>query len=107
MKIKGLNQLKRQLHKLQQDVEKVAKTRIIDIEEMFHENFMQKYTIFLSFQDMLDKSGYEINSNDDFAAIPDEEWDIYIHHTTQFWDWDAMCAQASTDWVSNRLNFNN
>jgi hypothetical protein len=93
----------RKLHDLQRKVEQLDGEHSVPLTELFHDEFMLRNTEFPSVETMLEASGYKIESNEDFAVIPDEEWDAFIRERTRFASWDEMKNAASQEWVARTL----
>jgi len=64
---------------------------------------MKKYSSFISLDEMLEKSPFKIESQEDFQKIDDAEWDIFIKNNTKFNSWEEMLSTASTIWVKKQL----
>jgi hypothetical protein len=48
--------------------------------------------------------GFEINSEDDYEAIPDEDIDAHVAKTTKFDSWEEMLTNAIGDsYIIERL----
>ncbi|RJX20408.1 MAG: hypothetical protein C4575_06625 [Desulforudis sp.] len=94
------------LHKLrdlQRKAEQLDGEHSIPLTELFHDEFMLRNTEFPSIETMLEASGYKIESNEDFADIPDEEWDAFIRERTRCASWDEMKNAAAQEWVARAL----
>ena len=76
-----------------------------NIEEEFTNDFMKNYTQFNTFEDMIDSSDFQVENQEDFEAIPDAEWDIFISQHTNFENWEDMMSQAGEVYVANHLHF--
>ncbi|TGE33466.1 hypothetical protein E4K68_08150 [Desulfosporosinus sp. Sb-LF] len=55
---------------------------------------MQRYTQFESIEELLSSGGFEVNSEEDYEAIPDEDIDIHVAKTTNFSSWKEMLTDA-------------
>jgi hypothetical protein len=64
---------------------------------------MAKHTPFSSFEAMLRASPFEVETAEDFKAIPDDEWDVFIRKTTPFDSWQEMQKEAGVEWLRERL----
>ncbi|WP_243450303.1 hypothetical protein [Desulfosporosinus sp. Sb-LF] len=62
--------------------------------ELFTSEFMQRYTQFESIEELLSSGGFEVNSEEDYEAIPDEDIDIHVAKTTNFSSWKEMLTDA-------------
>ena len=56
---------------------------------------------------MADASGFKIESQEHFEAIPDVEWDAFVRSRTRFQTWQDMQAKAGEEYVVRRLNIEN
>ena len=52
---------------------------------------------------MLDASGFKVESAEDFAAIPDEEWDAFVSKNTSYSSWEEMQKGAAKDYTKRQL----
>jgi len=68
---------------------------------------MRRYTDFPTIQAMADASGFKIESKEDFEAIPDVEWDVFVRARTRFQTWQDMQSKAGEEYVVRRLNIDN
>lgn len=75
----------------------------ISFEEMFPPNFMKNYTDFDSIGDMMDESGFSVETSEDFEKIPDDDWDKFVSNRTRFSTWSTMLDKATKQWISNVL----
>lgn len=48
------------------------------VSELLTSAFVARHTQFVSADELFEQSGFKIESQEDFAAIPDEEWDESI-----------------------------
>lgn len=62
--------------------------------DLFTPEFMQQYTQFESIEELLLSGGFEINSEEDYEAIPDENIDAHVAKTTKFDTWKEMLTNA-------------
>lgn len=93
----------RKVHDLQRKAEQLDGEHSVLLAELFHDEFMLRNTDFSSIDSMLEASGYKIESNDDFANIPNEEWDAFVRESTRFASWDEMKSAAAQEWVTSAL----
>ncbi len=66
----------------------------ISLNELFTSKFMQQYTQFESIEELLSSGGFEVNSEEDYEAIPDEDIDAHVAKTTKFCSWKEMLTDA-------------
>jgi len=62
--LKGLN-------KLQREIKRIPKKQEVTFDDLFSKYFMTKYTKFTSINEMVDKSPFKVESEEDFKNIPD------------------------------------
>lgn len=101
----GFNELERELKKLEQSVKSIEGENSIPFTDLFPFDFMKRYTQFSSIEDMFNESPFTINSEEDFVAIDDDEWDNFISTSTNFDSWEKMQEAAVVDWTKNQLGF--
>ena len=52
------------------------------------------------------KSGFKVESQEDFEAIPDDVWDEFIRNNTSFASWKEMLQAAGAAWAKAKLDLN-
>ena len=70
----------------------------------FPNKFMAEYTDFVSFDEMLSASGSKVTTQEEWAAIPDDQWDAFIAARTRFKDWKEMKGKAGAEWTLGKLS---
>ena len=105
IKLSGLDELGNRLNELAKSAEELAGTNSVSFDELFTAGFMRKHTKFSTFDELLDSSKFDVNSQEDFEAIPGDEFDMYIASVTDFEDWDSMLQSAGEDFLSGKLGF--
>lgn len=63
------------------------------------------HTQFANAEEMFEASGFSIETQEDFAAIPDDKWDEFIRSISSFPDWHTMLGEASKGWAARQLGF--
>lgn len=94
------------LHKLrdlQRKAEQLDGKHSVSFTELFTDEFMLRNTDFPSVDSMFEASGFKVESSEDFAAIPDEEWDRFVQERTRFASWDEMKNSAAKEWAARRM----
>ena len=102
-KITGLDEFQKKLSDLGQKAESLNGEHQVPFTELFNTSFMQHYTNFESFEALTEAGGFKVESEDDFKAIPDQEWDEHISKTTRFSDWQEMMNKAGEEWTRKKL----
>ncbi|MDR3602832.1 MAG: hypothetical protein P4L49_20535 [Desulfosporosinus sp.] len=76
----------------------------IPFTDLFPSRFMHQYTQFDSIEDLLAAGGFEVNSEDDYESIPDEDINALVAKTTKFDSWEEMLTNAIGDsYIIERL----
>lgn len=105
LKIEGLEQLQQRLRDMKAAAEELDGTHEIPLSELLTENFMRANTEFASFSEMLDASGFKVETSQDFAAIPDDQWDAFVRSRTRFQGWNEMLGTAAKKYAAKELGF--
>ncbi len=100
--IEGLDKLKKKLKDIG-DKAKELDGQDVPISELLTSSFLTKYTHFSSIDELLQASGFKVESRDDFKAIPDDKWDEYIHPISNFKGWQDMINKATEEWTARKL----
>ena len=64
--------------------------------------FMKNYTDFSSLGEMLEASGFTIESEQDFHSLPRAEWHAFIQGRTRFRSWSELQARAAEEWAARQ-----
>lgn len=91
------------LKRLQRGVERIPKEQEVSFEKLFSKSFMARYTKFKSINEMVDKSPFKVESEEDFKNIPDLEWDKYVKENTSFQNWDEMFSKAGEEYLGKQV----
>lgn len=103
--LKGFDELQNRLQELADKAKELSGEYEVNFAELFIEEFMTKHTNFSNFNELLDASPFEVNSAEDFKAIPDAEFDQYISQVTNFDSWESMLEEASCEYAARQLEF--
>jgi len=87
------------LDKLAQNLEDLSQKKFVSYDELFNSDFMNSNTQCSSFSDFLEAGGFKVESKEDFAAIPDAEFDLYVQQNTSFLNWAEMQEAATSSWI--------
>ncbi|MDH6371920.1 hypothetical protein M2444_003719 [Paenibacillus sp. PastF-3] len=71
----------------------------ISFEKLFNEEFMKKYSNWMSFDEFLIKGNFQVKTEEDVADIPDELFDRHVARETKFADWKSMLETANKEYV--------
>ena len=103
LKITGLDELTNQLDHMARVAEELEGTQTLLMTELLSPEFVSFHTKFANAEEMFEASGFKIESQDDFAAIPDAEWDEFIRSISSFSDWQSMLGEAGSAWATKKL----
>lgn len=102
-KIEGFDELSKELKKLSKNAKRLHGEHKISFEELFTKSFMEKYTKYSSFDELLKAGNFIVNSEEDFLAIPDDIFDSHIKSVTTFSSWQDMLDKATELWIEKEL----
>lgn len=105
MRVRGLDEMTRKLKSLSRKLESLSGRHRVPLQGLCPPQFMVRYTSFRTIDEMIEASGYKVESREDFAAIPDEEWDRVVAKNTRFSTWKEMLNTAAKDWARSKLAF--
>ncbi|HEX3684997.1 MAG TPA: hypothetical protein VHU83_20855 [Bryobacteraceae bacterium] len=77
--------------------------RNVPVTELLTPEFLSSCSRFASADEMFEASGFQIESAEDFKAIPDAEWNAFISSNTSCPNWETMLAEASGEWAKRQL----
>lgn len=101
--MKGFDAFQRSLEDLgrrARELEGVNQVRLVDL---FPPAFIRGHSRFGSFENLVEASGFKVESQRDFEDIPDDEWDAFIAAHTTFSNWHDMLQAATAQWAKSRL----
>jgi hypothetical protein len=102
-KITGLDEMQRKVKELERRLQSLDGTHSEPMEDLFPPEFMQSYTDFGTFGELMDASGFKVESQEDFDNLPAQEWKEFISSRTHFEDWQEMLSAAGKEWAARQL----
>lgn len=102
-KIKGLDELQNKLDDLAKKAEELDGKHNVPVSELLTDSFISQHTSFSSADEMFKESGFKTETQEDFAAIPDIEWNNYIRSVSSFDGWQSMLSAAGQEWAKRKL----
>lgn len=99
----GFDEFQKDLEKLEAGIREIGGKHSVPMSEILTDSFVSKHTEFSSLNELLDNSGFNIESAEDFSAIPDEPWDEYIKSVSDFDSWQDMLDSAGAEWATRKL----
>ncbi|MGQ9007630.1 hypothetical protein ACTXHP_05270 [Bacillus stercoris] len=101
----GFKKFERNIKKMQNKAKELEKGQEVQLDVLFTESFMKKNTNFLSFDEMLNKSPFTIESQQDFESIPVDSWDDFVRENSKFFNWEEMQQEATNLYMAKQLGF--
>lgn len=101
--MQGLKELQKKLKELEQGAGAVDGKHQVSLTELFHPEFISSCSKFSTVEELFDASGFKIESQEDFQAIPDAEWDAFIKSHTVYENWLEMQKIAAAQWTKRKL----
>lgn len=86
--------------RLKQNIDKLAATTEVKLGDMMNPAFISAHSSFADLDGLIKGSGFKVESAEDFKAIPDDEWDIFINENTDFESWLDMQKAAHRDYFA-------
>jgi len=105
VKLTGLEQFQRQIAELEHQVDAVSREQSIPLSELLNSDFLAACSTLSSVDEMFERSGFKVESEDDFAAIPDDDWEAFIRANTSYFSWKEMLEAAGVAWTKAKLGF--
>jgi hypothetical protein len=103
IKITGIDNLEKQIDKLVRNAASLDENDSVPFDSLFTPSFMIEHTQFDSFDGFLDNGGFDVNSEADFEAIPDDVFDEYVRENSSFDSWQDMLNQAGVEYLQAKL----
>lgn len=103
-KVTGLDAFQKKLTDLKNKVESISGERSIPLNELLTPDFLAACSTFSSAEELFERSGFKVESQEDFAAIPDEPWDEFIRANTSYFNWKEMLQAAGAAWTKAKLD---
>ncbi|HHY08376.1 MAG TPA: hypothetical protein GX530_07645 [Corynebacteriales bacterium] len=104
-KTSGFDDLERNLEDLLERSKGLDGTQSVPIVELLSPSFVSKHTRFTNVEEMFKASGFSIETQEDFDAIPADERDEFIRSVSPFANWQAMMKEAIKLWTAEKLGF--
>ncbi|UDM79587.1 hypothetical protein [Vagococcus fluvialis] len=101
-KINGLDELKKNLEELGNNVKSLDGTHSVPFDELFLPSFMVNNTDFSNIDEFVNKSGFDFSN---MESISEEELNEFVTNNTSFDSWDSMKVKATEEWTSKKLGF--
>jgi len=103
VEIEGLDELADKLEQMTEQALGLEGSNEMPATELMTPTFMSEHTDFSTFEDFIEASEWTVESQADFEAIPEDEFDEHVAEHTQFTTWEAMLSQAGEEWAARQL----
>jgi hypothetical protein len=103
LKVTGFDELQKKLKKMADGAKELEGEHQVAMPDLLTESFVSSHTPFKDAQELFDNSGFKIESQEDFQAIPDAEWDIYISSVSDFENWEQMLQSATAEYAQRKM----
>ncbi len=100
--ITGLKEAQQKLKELSNNIENLN-GQSVPFSTIFTDTFVGDNSSFFSFDKLMQASGFEAESQEDFEAIPDKEWNEFILANTSFENWQEMVDTAGAIYAKKQL----
>lgn len=102
LKVTGLDEVRRKLDQLAKGLRAVDGQQV-PLNDLLTAAFLTKHTPFSSADEMFEAGGLKVESQEDFAAIPEDALDAFVRSISNFDSWSAMLGAAGSAWAATRL----
>lgn len=91
------------LKKLAQNAKEIDGTHSVELAKVLSPSFMASHTSSRDFDSFCELGGFKVESAEDFAAIPDQEWEDHVMKNTKFPSWLEMQKTAAAEYMKAQL----
>ena len=103
LEIHGLDEVLRKLDRLKSNAQSLDGHHEVKASDLFTPAFMRLHTKVSTFEALIEAGGFKVESQADFDAIPDAEWENVIRSYTSFSSWREMQEKAAGEYASKKL----
>ncbi len=97
------NTANKNLDKLKKNLEGISGMSEVKLVDLMNSEFITKCSKYSSLEELFAASGFKIESKEDFAKIPDDEWDAFICTCTTHENWLEMQKVAAASYAKAAL----
>lgn len=92
------------MKQLEKNYAELAATTEVRLIDKMPPAFVSAHSSFADLDALFKGSGFKIDTLDDFAAIPDEDWEAFIKANTDFESWSEMQLVAHREYIKAKLD---
>lgn len=104
-RIEGLEHLQKRLEEMAEKAEEMSGNHSVPISELLNPDFLASCSAFSNIEELFEASGFKVETSEDFAAIPESDWEWFIQQNTSYTSWHEMQQAAATIWMKKKLNW--
>lgn len=93
----------RGLDQLEKNLSEVSGTHSIPLDDLMTPDFISSCSQYSNFEELIEASGFKVETEEDFAAIPDQEWEQFIQTNTSYGSWIEMQKAAGVSHIESKL----
>lgn len=99
LEIDGLDKTLNKLKRIEKNSKQIDGKKItVPLKELVNDQFVQKNTKFRNLDEMVEKSGYEL---EDFGEL--KEVDRFISQNSRFSSWEELRSKAISEWGMKQI----
>lgn len=91
------------LEQLNKNASELSGEHSVQMGELMNPKFISNCSQYSNLDELFNASGFKIESNEDFEAIPDEKWESFIQENTTYESWQEMQEAAGVEYARNML----
>lgn len=91
------------LGQLTKNLSELGTTSQVRLTDLLDAQFISSCSKYSSLEELFNGSGFKLESKEDFAAIPDDQWEAFIVSSTSFGSWQEMQYAALEAYTKKKL----
>ncbi|MDT2597112.1 hypothetical protein P7D52_13360 [Enterococcus dongliensis] len=99
----GFDDIKNRLDKMSKAAQELDGEQEVPMSELLTDPFISKNSNFQNVDEFFENSGFDMNTEEEFAAIPDDAMDTYVAENSTFESWNDMLSSATQEYVAKKL----
>jgi hypothetical protein len=103
IKGEGLDNFHRQVEKVRKKLERIGGVQSVALNELLTPDFLERFSDFEYLDELVKKSGFSVDTQEDFENIPADEWDNYISQNSLFASWQDLLTAAFAERVKRQF----
>ncbi|WP_461205249.1 hypothetical protein [Clostridium sp. DL1XJH146] len=76
-----------------------------DVEEIINDDFVSKFTNLENVQEMIEKSGFDLEKIGDMTNLPLDKVNDYIKKISEFGSWEDLLKEAAGEFMKKKVGF--